>query len=195
MVKRREKTKYPKLYKNTYWGKAKYEDGDDFTTNGKYLESGSIKTTNIIENRNKFAEQFKLKKLLDTKTVNLLINTELIDNYELIKKYYGKLDYVYFMLEIRRLVLDENKLFNDHVEVYETYDNKIIMLSNPYNDKNERYYEFLEKTGFIDLDYRLYSGSSVSFYKIFNKEDVSLSILTKKVKAKYREYEKSIRSN
>jgi hypothetical protein len=66
----------------------------------------------------------------------------------------------------------------DHVEVYKTFDNNIVILSSPYKEKDERYQQFLQDNGFTDTP-ELYLNGSVSFYKIFNKYDVTVSRLSK----------------
>ena len=71
--------------------------------------------------------------------------------------------------------------FYEHVEIYKTEDNAIIVLSSPYIRKDEKYYSFLEKTGFTNLEYNLYNNSAASFYKIFTKEQTQMPYIRRKL--------------
>ena len=76
---------------------------------------------------------------------------------------------------------DIDSHFYDHVEIYKTADDRIIVLSSPYVSKDETYYSFLEKTGFINLEYNLYCNSAASFYKIFTKEQTQMPCIRRKL--------------
>ena len=67
----------------------------------------------------------------------------------------------------------------DHIEVYQTYDNNIVVVSSPYRRKDEYYQKFIQDNGFTDTDNLYIDCMSVSFYKVFNKRDATVSRLTK----------------
>jgi hypothetical protein len=164
-----EMTKYPKLYIKTYWGTPKYE-----------LPRDSDMSL-IFDNRNKFADNFKLKTVLDKENpkirflLNYNFNNDLEDNnlLEIIKKYVYMTPYEIFKkLNVLHGSLDCKCEYYDHVEVYKTTDSKIIILSSPYRRKDKEYYDFLSKNNFIDTEL-LYNTSTVSFYKIYNENEVN----------------------
>jgi hypothetical protein len=168
MIKNYEGTKYPKIFQNCYWGKNKNEIND-------------VHMLGIFENRNNFIEQFKIKKILNKSNTNIryLINQEFNDLIEIIEK--DKLPIKNLIDKLKYSIMD-NSRFNDHVEVYETYDDKIIILASPYIIKDDNYNKFLEKTGFIHLSESLYGNGAISFYKIYNKHEVKVQYITNKVK-------------
>ena len=171
-----DQTKYPNIFEKVYWGYNLYDPNRD----DKYLD---LKYADVFENRNKFVEQFNIKKAIDkfNPGIKLLLNLEF--NYETLDNM--KKDNLFTKTPAK--IIDKFKYetlsheFNDHIEVYETNDNKIIVLSSPYTLRNSDYELFLEKTGFIDYG-KLYNSSALSFYKIYNKEETKVSYLTKKIR-------------
>jgi hypothetical protein len=150
-----EKTKYPNIFKNVYWGKNKNDN------------------SLIFENRNKFVEHYKIKKSLDKskRNIRFLLNIEFIDityycNYPNLR-------------EFKYQELKHNR-YADHIEVYETEDNKIIVLASPNISKDKKLLKFIEKNSFINTDL-LYSNNAVSFYKIFKKNETTIKYLTAKL--------------
>lgn len=170
-----DQTKYPNIFEKVYWGYNPYDPNRD-------------KDVDVFENRNKFVEQFNIKKAIDkfNPGIKLLLNLEF--NYETFDDMKKDMkENKLFNRTTPTKIIDKFKYqtlshkFNDHVEVYETNDNKIIVLSSPYTLRNSDYDVFLEKTGFIDYN-KLYISSAVSFYKIYNKEETKVSYLTKKIR-------------
>ena len=93
----------------------------------------------IIQNRNKFIPEFNIKR----------IQTDI--RYTLEYKQQFRLLY---------------KEYYDHIEIYRTQDNKILMLVSPYNHKKElSEEEFLHKSNFKKI-YNLYHTHADSYYKI-----------------------------
>lgn len=95
------KTDYPNIFIKTYWG--------SFTNN-----SNNSTNESIIQNRNKFIEEFNIQKVC-TKSPKYI--------YKLIDKN-----------------LNENKQL-DHIEIYKTNDGKYILISSPYIELTEEYIE------------------------------------------------------
>jgi hypothetical protein len=163
-----EKTKNPDLYKPTYWA------------NFIYCPDRDKDMDKIFENRNKFADDLKLKKVLDKEKskikflLSYSFNDDFNDDFDDSKLLENVKKYLYESpSEILNIIYGpgySRHFYYDHVEVYETTDDKIIILSSPYEKKEEKYYEFLNKKGFVDTEL-LYSDSTVSFYKIYNKDE------------------------
>lgn len=134
----------------------------------------------IIENRNKFIEQHKIKKILRGECkINLLLNIEFFGVQKCFEHYPIFKDLIF---RLKYFIFYDNCTYADHIEVYETYDNKIIILSSPYQHKDDKYLEFIEKNKFIDTD-SLYVNGSVSFYKVFDKSEITIRNLTQKIKS------------
>jgi len=165
-----EKTENPNLYKKTYWGTFKYDPETD------------IDVESVFKNRDNFASELKLKKVLDKSKSSAKIyfllhyafNGNITDDdiFSTVENLYLRCTNLEIFKSICGLSKIKHDHFYDHVEVYETMDGKIVILSSPYTLKNEEYYEFLNKTGFIDTE-RLYNSSAVSFYKMYDKEEIS----------------------
>ena len=73
--------------------------------------------------------------------------------------------------------------YGDHIELYKTKDNKTLVLSSPYIKRDAKYMAFLQRTGFIDYPDKLYpgSGNAISFYKIYDRKDLSMEYLKDKL--------------
>lgn len=158
-----EKTKYPNIFKNIYWGQLKVQLNETYNDNSL-----------IFENRNKFVEHCKIKKSLDKakKNIRMLLNIEFIDI-----TYYDNYP------DLRKLKYQELKYnrYADHIEVYETEDNKIIVLTSPNISEDKKFFKFIEKNSFVNTDL-LYSNNAVSFYKVFSKNETTINYLANKIK-------------
>ena len=163
-----EKTNNPNLYNKTYWGTFKYNPDIDRDV------------VSVFKNRDKFASELKLKKVLDKSNAKIYFLLHYAFNGIITDDdIFSTVENCYYFRSNSEIcnvlcVLDKIKYdhFYDHVEVYETTDGKIVILSSPYTQKNEEYCEFLSKTGFIDTE-KLYADNAVSFYKIYDKEEIS----------------------
>ena len=93
-------TKYSKIYKNTYWGLFSSENRSE-------SELEELKT--VIENRNKFINDFGIKNICK-KPVKLAIYIRHLANTNMI----------------------------DHLEVYRTKDKKYLLLNSPYHPDENR---------------------------------------------------------
>lgn len=118
-----QKTKYPKIYSRTYWGSSSYENCGD----------------NIIENRNKFIEEYKI--------INIC-KTQRCDKFRRVFSKYVDLD---------------------HVEYYTVNgdSNIILVLNSPYCVNDEEHAKLVEH-GFKKI-YPLYHNSAQSYVKIILK--------------------------
>lgn len=150
-----EKTKHSKLYSNVYWGSFSYDPVKD-----KDMDV-------IFQNRNSFATEFKLKKVLQKgkPLVRLLLNYSCM-KHDYISNCSG-------ISEFSNTNLHHDCDYYDHVEVYETTDNNILILSSPYTKNDDKYKEFLTTYGFIDTAL-LYNSNAVSFYKVYSKTDIQI---------------------
>ena len=160
-------TRYPNIFRGSYWG--------NFTSDP--IRYNDI--VGIFQNRNRFVEQFQITKRLSiSNTINTLLKTEFNDLDKLIRE-----KHISRPAELLRYIKqsDINSNFYDHIEIYKTTDDRILVLSSPYVSKDEKYYSFLEKTGFINLDYNLYCNSAISFYKIFTKEQTQIPYIRRKL--------------
>jgi len=122
-------TKYPRIYNDVYWGNFVYEPSSVHNMiNG-----------NIIENRNKFVEDYNIK----SRPKNGI-------PYKIKEKY------------ITTIQEKEGKIF-DHIEYYYTHDKKYILVSSPYNDKDEIY----SNLGWEKIN-KLYCTCASTYIKFIN---------------------------
>jgi len=132
-IKARYKTKYPKIF-YCYWGAFDY--------NNRALGI----TDEIIENRNKFVEEFEITR---RKEISNRLNTFLGD--------YG-------------LFGTNPRYYYDHVETYYTKTKQHIIIISPYFTSGSEYDEivkYFEKGGF-KLYKPLYSTSASTFIRVVN---------------------------
>jgi len=138
-VEVRYKTKYPKIF-SCYWGNFPYRNDDK-----------SWITDEIIENRNKFVEEFEITRRKD---IPIRLNT-FLGEYGL---YGGRRKYY------------------DHVETYYTKTKQHIIIISPYLDnKFEDYDEiirFFEK-GEFKLYNKLYSMGAYTFIRVVNYDSAT----------------------
>jgi hypothetical protein len=73
----------------------------------------------------------------------------------------------------------------DHVEIYETLDDKIVFLASPYTDKDESYKEFIKEMGFTDTK-PLYNAMAATFYKVYK----DFTLVKQEVKERLTEIKK-----
>ena len=119
------KTKYPNIFLSSYWGNFKFKEGDE--------------KEDIFNNRNKFVEDYKIKK-------------------------YSSL----IWMENYKSFLSSKKYKSDHVELYQTKDNKFIILNSPYCPNEEQTEAFL-LDGWIEIN-NLYSNNAKTFLKFITKK-------------------------
>ena len=95
---RSDYTAYPKLFRKTYWGQGSAE------------ATRSLHHASIIENRNRFAEDYFLKKIMTYKPTR----------------------------KISRFVdMSKENLRFDHHEIYKTEGGQIIAISSPYGELSD----------------------------------------------------------
>ena len=134
MTKYSEMTKYNVLYRDSYWGSYTYPECKD----------DSKEVDIIIENRNKFAVEHKLKSFIYKKPVKL---DNIID--ATLKKKYPK--------------------FADHVETYRLTNNMVIVITSPYDGATQNEpLDFIENSGFTKTE-PLYHNGATTYYKIYEK--------------------------
>ena len=117
-------TKYPKLFGNTYWA--------GFKDSGKHLDE-------IINNRNKFIEDYNIKKNICCSKIPKYINKEF-------EKY-------------------NNDYFYDHPEFYINNDNDYVIIISPYaggEKSKEGEDEFLNNSPFTKI-YPLYFIDAITY--------------------------------
>ena len=102
-IKNNQRTRYPGLYRDTYWGR----------WTGLEKSTGD---TEIIENRNKFATDYHLKSRLPKRTT---------------VKYQKKEEVFKDLNEIKHC--PRYDVMKRHIEYYKTTDNKIIVVFSPYD--------------------------------------------------------------
>ena len=119
-------TRYPNIFRGSYWG--------SFTTDP--IRDNDM--VGIFQNRNRFVEEFQITKRLSiSNTINTLLKTEFNDLDKLIReKHISRTAVLLIYLKKDDIRSD----FYDHVEVYKTADDRIIVLSSPYVSKDEKYY-------------------------------------------------------
>ena len=121
-------TKYPQIYTSVYWGNFVYD-----------ISNHNMINDNIIENRNKFIEDYNIKNR-------------------------PKNDIPYKIREKYITSIEKNKGYIfDHIEYYRTYDKKYIIVSSPYLDNDEIYINL----GWVKI-YKLYSTDSSTYIKFIN---------------------------
>ena len=137
-IKVRYKTKYPKIF-SCYWGAFGYNNGALGITD------------EIIENRNKFVEEFEITR---RKEIPIRLNTFLGD--------YG-------------LFGTNPRYYYDHVETYYTKTKQHIIIISPYFTSGSEYDEivkYFEKGGF-KLYKPLYSTSASTFIRVVNYDSAT----------------------
>ncbi len=120
-----ESTKYPELFKDTYWGMF------------NMLRDPAEKE--VIENRNKFVEEYKITKKL--RTSRRILFSKLHDTVRL-----------------------------DHLELYKTEDNKILIVQSPYEGQLRNLTKIEEKIleSFKEI-YPLYHLTAKTYIKEYIK--------------------------
>ena len=98
-------TRYPDIFKNTYWGSHRDVTDDIY---------------DIAINRNNFIEEFNIKKV--TSLTSRLKNTT-------------KINKKYFLDKLNTFGLNCKVLDMDHLERYKTEDNKHIFVCSPYHSR------------------------------------------------------------
>jgi hypothetical protein len=136
IINARYKTKYPKLF-NCYWGSANY--------------SNNILgiTDEIIENRNKFVEEFDIQRL---KEIPIKLD-----------KYLGNYGFYYCQ--------QPKNSYYDHVETYYTKNKDHIIIISPYCN-GEEVTNFFKKRGYIEYN-KLYSTGATTFIRVIKYDDLS----------------------
>lgn len=125
-----ELTKYPKIFDGSYWG--------NFRHNPNNLTDGQ---RTIIENRNKFVQDYDIKKRLDKPP-----------------------QYVYIHFDRNHPNLREKHIVLDHVECYLNKGGDYVIISSPYDKTQDEKYESL---GWIKVE-PLYSidNKAITYLKI-----------------------------
>ena len=120
---RSDYTAYPKLFRKTYWGQGSAE------------ATRSLHHPSIIENRNRFAEDYFLKKVM---------------TYTPTRK-------------ISRFVdMSRENLRFDHHEIYKTEGGQIIAISSPYGELSEDEEAKYIEAGWVQID-KLYCTSATTW--------------------------------
>jgi|TARA_B110000495_G_C22353491_1_gene232393 hypothetical protein len=141
-IKNNQRTRYPRLYHDTYWG--------------NYKISQSTGDVTIIENRNRFATQYDLYSRISKipmkhqKEAGVYTQEVLKDANEM--KFHDKWSFL--------IQKDERKR---HIEYYKTVDNNIIAIFSPY-DTSERMTDMAVECGYSLID-PLYSHAANTFVK------------------------------
>ena len=111
MVHNYEKTDYPEIYRNVYWGNFEYDKNEEI---------------NIIDNRNKFIKEFDIKNIVKNQRESmcnfkcLLKNSinHFFDHCETYKTEYGS--YIYITSPYK--IYDEDEIFG-FKKLYNLYSN------------------------------------------------------------------------
>jgi hypothetical protein len=139
-----EWTEYHKLYCDTYWGTTRSD----------------TPKKNIIENRNKFATDYRLKSMLDKINKKYQEKVVVVNELNEIKNYKksinGDKGIFLFQKDKRR-----------HVEYYKTEDNKIVTIFSNY-DTSEYFTNKALECGY-SLIYPLYCEDANTFIKEIEK--------------------------
>jgi hypothetical protein len=139
-----EYTTYPKIYKNTYWGRCRCDDND--------LNSD----LEIIENRNKFIDEYNIKKTAEMSSkIRLDLN----------KSFYREPTTKNEIIDFKRTIHHWNDI--DHLEIYKARDNKFVIVSSPYQSSlDEKVINHYNERGW-SLIYNLYHKHALSFCKVY----------------------------
>lgn len=146
-----ELTKYPKIFGESYWGNfPEYKQGRNFDANLHI----------ICENRNKLAEEYKLKRMYNP-SLNVLKQTVIpkeifdIDDYKGRKREYNWKQFEYCGNDLR-----------DHKEYYSTTDKKVVAIFTTHCREHKEYKKAIEM-GYIEVA-PLYSTYQYSLLKVVN---------------------------
>lgn len=147
-------TKYPKVFGRCYWGsfperKVDFED-----------------LPQLIVNRNKFAEDYKLQRCIGYKVSMKIKKETIIPKHDYNKDFAGKYKITYPKAEFERLQYEFHNDTRDHREYYLTKDKKIVAIFTSHNKDEE--YEKAIKMGFIEVP-SLYAIGQISLLKIMDR--------------------------
>lgn len=133
-------TKYKNIYKNINWG---------YNSAYKIIDGKKIKNYNqeIIDNRNKFIEDYNIKHKQPSFSQCIKDYIFLIRNY------------------------NYNYQFYDHLEKYKTNDNKIVIIVSPYGPHERDTYTI--PNDFTEI-YKLYHQTATTFIKVISIEDIKI---------------------
>tara|TARA_Y100000389_G_scaffold21763_1_gene18691 strand:+ start:3975 stop:4424 length:450 start_codon:yes stop_codon:yes gene_type:complete len=146
-----KRTNNPKLFSGTYWG--------NFTE----LHSKNTSDVSIIQNRDRFANEFDIKSLGTLPDYKKLIPSEYKKRYP-----WRNIDSFEEFLQ--------NSNWVDHLEIYKTNGSsqvKWIIISSPYDD-GYYYYDEHISNGFSKLPYSLYSTDSTTYLLKIGKGGILL---------------------
>ena len=125
-----EMTKYPKIYKKTYWGNFKSDENE----------------RDIIDNRNKFIEDYGILSICESKTIDRFIHKGKNSGY---------------------------RMFFDHCEGYKTNDKKYVLIMSPYHGSIKHFIsivdlsKFKEEFGFREIN-KLYHENATTMIKVID---------------------------
>jgi hypothetical protein len=140
-----ELTKYPNIFKNTYWGLFK-GNKDDLDV--------------IVNNRNKFKKDYNIKQTTKmTQNVRLDLNTTF---YRMPNNKYDIIDF-----KRNNHYWKSYHTFIDHLEIYKTSDNKLVVLSSPYKTLDDETKINVFKENGWNLIYDLYDKDALTFCKVY----------------------------
>jgi hypothetical protein len=138
-----ELTKYPNIFKNTYWGCFK-GNKDDLDV--------------IVNNRNQFIKDYNIKQTAKmTSNVRFDFNTT----------FYRSPNNEYDMIDFKRNNYYNDHRYIDHLEIYKTRDNKMVVLSSPYKTLDDETKINVFKENGWNLLYDLYDKNALTFCKIY----------------------------
>ena len=159
------------------------------------------KPDEIKENRKQFAIDFKLKKRLKINGKMTILLNSVFNNIFDDDKILGKIEinqdrtnsYIFESIMMNNQASPYGE-YADHIEVFETHDKKVVIFSSHYMGRNENHYEFLNKSGFVESEKKMFD-EGVTIYKIFDKEEINqvrpkIMKRIKELKRQYKEEEK-----
>ena len=142
-----QRTKYPKLYHDTYWG--------------NYHKCQHTGNAHIIENRNLLAMEYILKSRIRNLPLKYEEKVGLFEDLNELKNFKKKYD------GDKSMFIRTRDRRDKHIEYYKTVDKKIIAVFSPY-DTSDRMTQMALECGY-SLIYPLYADDANTFVKVIQQ--------------------------